>query len=226
MSGSGGVDGVRERPGCVIGIALGLLILGSTIAWITLPKTEARDGAQLMAAWFGAQAVPPGYTIEDARKLMGGEEVVKLLDGEAGAERELLALEPAGPDSGKQPIAWERIEVGAGDTRPRWLMFVRYPDDSGKSQVSRLFAADLLPGRIQDIGPQGGRMLLETGTLKWGERDAAYVLEREFERGGTFRDIVRVNLASEADPLILHASWGRSLPFSKARLEAVIETLE
>lgn len=217
---------VRERPGCVIGIALGLLILGSTIAWITLPKTEPRDGAQLMEAWFGAGRMPQGYSLEDARKLMGGEEVVKLVDGEAPDERELAATGPEQQGSDEKQVEWDRIEIGESDTRPRWLMFVRYPSDKGKSQVNRLFAADLKPGRIQDIGSQGGRMLLETGTLKWGDLDPAFVLEREFERGGTFRDIVRVNLSSASSPLILHASWGRSLPFAKARLQAVLDALK
>lgn len=219
-------DAVRERPGCVVGIALGLLILGSTVAWITLPKTEARDGAQLLAAWFGTAAVPEGYTIEDARKLIGGEEVVKLVDGEAPAERERAATPRAPQGAPEASVKWDRIEVGAGGTRPRWLMFVRFPSDSGRSQLNRLFAAELQPGRIQDIGPEGGRMLLETGTLTWGELDPAFVLEREFERGGTFRDIVRVNMSSESNRLILHASWGRSLPFSKPRLQAVLDALK
>lgn len=216
---------LRERSGCVIGIALGLLILGSVIAWIALPKTEARDGAQLLATWFEGKSAPIPYAIEDARKLMGGEEVVKLVDATAAPERELVVPGPEASSEREVRMQWDRVEVGAGDTLPRWLLFVRYPQERGDGNIRRLFDASLTPGRVQDVGKEGGRMLLELGTLHWGKLDPAYVLEREFERGGTFRDIVRVNLSSPNSPLLLHASWSRSMPFSKARLEAVLAPL-
>jgi hypothetical protein len=213
---------IGERPGCVIGIALGILILGSIIAWIALPKTEARDGAQLMATWFAGEGLPEGYAIDDARKLMGGEEVVKLLDTSSGEE---AARKPAPSSTDETPLEWGRVELGAHEQAPRWLMFVRYPLERGDADIRRLFAANLKLGRPDEIGKQGGRMLLEIGTLKWGAQDPAFVLERDFEAGGTFHDVVRVNLSTPTEPLILHAQWSRSQPFSKARLEALLATL-
>jgi hypothetical protein len=220
----------REHPGCVLGIALGLLILGCAIAWILLPKAEPRDGALLLREFLGLESVPAAYQVVDAAKLTGGEEVVQLLSSAAPPERELAKPAPieASPTPQGSPPArvdWSRIEPGASDQPPRTLLFVRYPKERGKREIQRLFSAVLQPGGLEELGPQGGRIVLQVGTLRWSDEDRAFVLEREFERGGTFRDMARVDLSAPELALIVKADWARSEPFSKARLEETLATL-
>jgi hypothetical protein len=68
-------------------------------------------------------------------------------------------------------------------------------------------------------------MVLELGTLSFGDANPAYVLERLFEPGGTFKDIARVDLSSAQKGLIVNAEWSRSEPFSKSRLQALLDSL-
>jgi hypothetical protein len=217
--------GAREKPGCVLGIAFGLLVLGSLVAWLVLPKTEKRDGAELMTAWFGRQAPAP-YEIGDAGKLMGGEEVVQLQDVTAGEESpRVTPPEPAAGATPEKRVDWAKLAQGPADRPPRSLTFVRYPAERAKSELKRLFSEDLAIGRLEEIGEGGGRMVLELGTLSLGDRHPAFVFEREFERGGTFRDVVRVDLSKDGDALVVNAVWSRSEPFAKGRLEALLGEL-
>ncbi len=214
----------RERPGCVLGIAFGLLVLGSIVAWIVLPKTEPRDGAQLFQTWFGAAVLPGDYAIRDAAKLMGGEEVVQCLDNTAEPERARIAVQSkAKGDESK--VDWERIDKGPVDRWPRALVFVSYPKDRAQKELNRLFDAKLSVGSFAEVPSKGGRMVLELGTLAVGERFLAYVVEREFEPGGTFKDVARLNLSKPEDALIVNAAWSRSEPYSKPRLQELAQAL-
>jgi hypothetical protein len=213
----------RERPGCVLGIALGLAVLIGLCWFLVTPKTEARDGAQLLAAWFREPPAAP-FEVRDAGKLMGGEEVVQLADALAAEERP--RAEPTAPDGpGPRKVDWARVERGPADRPPRTLTFVRFPQERAAAEKKRLFSDTLAIGRLDEIGPGGGRMVLELGTLALAGRSPAYVVEREFERGGTFRDIVRVDLSAEGDTLVLNAIWSRSEPYSKRRLEELVAGL-
>ncbi|MEO6709068.1 MAG: hypothetical protein ABIP42_05775 [Planctomycetota bacterium] len=217
---------VRERPGCVLGVALGILVLGAAIAFLVLPRTEKRDGAKLLDTWLGVQQLPAGFEIRDAAKFMGGEEVVKLENALVPAESEPTRPpenKPSGPAGQEQRVDWSRLTLGAADQLPRSLLFVRYPEGRATGELGRLFAETLTPGRPEEIGNRGGRMVLEIGTLAWGDSNAAYVLERKFEFGGSFKDIARVNLSSAEKGLIVNAEWSRSEPFSKSRLESLLD---
>jgi hypothetical protein len=224
MDARGDSSGVREKPGCVLGIAFGILLLGSLVAWLVLPKTEARDGAVLFQQWF-ASAPPAPYEVSDAGKLMGGEEVVKLVDSGAGEERP--RIEPTSAKSSKETVRvdWARVEQGPAGRRPRTVTLVRYPEERARVELKRLFSEKLAPGRLDEIGSGGGRLVLEVGTLDLEGRNAAFVLEREFERGGTFRDIARVDLSKDGDALVVNAVWSRSEPFSKQALAALLAGL-
>jgi len=217
---------VRERPGCVLGIAFGIMVLGSLIAFLWLPRTEKRDGGQLIEAWIGARELPAGYEIREAAKLIGGQEVVKLANAAAPAEKPRAAGAKPAKGAGPMPrVDWGRVAMGAPDQAPLTLLFVHYPENRSKSELARLFSEKLSVGRLDEIPESGGRMLLELGTLAWEGANPAYVLERNFEVGGTFKDIVRVNLSNVEPGLVLNAEWSRSEPFSKARLQAVLDAL-
>ena len=215
---------VRERPGCVLGVALGILVLGSLIAYLLLPRTEKRDGAQLLETWLGARELPAGFEIREAAKLIGGWEVVKLARADAPAEKPLaVTAKPAQGGGPMQRVDWGHVAMGAAEQAPLTLLFVHYPESRIKSELARLFSEKLSVGRLDEVQASGGRMLLELGTLAWGDASPAYVLERNFESGGTFKDIVRVNLSSTEPGLVLNAEWSRSEPFSKSRLQAVLD---
>lgn len=205
-----------ERVGCVLGIALGLLCLGSLVWFIVLPKAEPRDGVQLLRDWFALEAPPEGLEIGNAGKLMGGEEVLQLRATRAEPE----AAKPAAPSSSPQepPRDWGALPEGPKDREPRHWMFVTYPANGGRSRVQGLFRADLAPGRPDEVGSRGGRMIREVGTIDWHGAPAAFVLEREFEAGGSFRDLVRVDLSRNDRWRIAHVTWSRGEPFSKPRL--------
>lgn len=214
---------VRERVGCVLGIAFGLLVLGSIVAFIFLPKGEARDGARLFADWFGPTELPAGYAIVDAGKLTGGEEVLQLSRPDAPPEREKAA--PPKTEGKPERVDWARVELGLQDQFPRGITLVKYPTERAQSELNRLFSEKLQIGKLDEVGGQGGRMVLELGTIPWADKFAIFVLEREFEAGGTFRDIVRVNLSKDQDGLVANLAWSRSEPFAKDRLQAVLAGL-
>ena len=94
-----------------------------------------------------------------------------------------------------------------------------------KDELGRLFSAELQVGKLDEVGNMGGRMVLEVGTIPWGDQFAAIVVEREFEPGGTFRDSARINLSKPGEALIASTSWARCEPFSKARLQELLAGL-
>lgn len=206
-----------ERVGCVLGIAFGLLSLGSLVWFIVLPKAEPRDGTQLLHDWFALEAPPDGLEIGEAGKLMGGEEVLLLRDARAEPEIEKQSP-PSDSSPHESPRDWGALLEGPKDREPRHWMFVTYPANGGRSRVQGLFRANLTPGRPDEVGSKGGRMIREVGTIDWQGAPAAFVLEREFEVGGSFRDIVRVDLSRNDRWRIAHVTWSRNEPFSKTRL--------
>ncbi len=224
MAGNDREPVARERPGYVLGIALCILVLGSVVAWICLPKGEARDGAKLFESWFGSSAMPADFRIAEARRLMGGEEVLRLLRSNATPEREKrkALAEAKGNDA---RIDWARLEKGASDQFPLSILIVAYPKERAKDELGRLFFEKRQIGQLNEVGNMGGRMLLEVGTIPWGDQLAAFVVEREFESGGTFRDVARINLSKTDEALIASAGWARSEPFSKNRLQTLLERL-
>lgn len=224
----------RERPGCVLGIAFGLFLLVGLATYLWLPRSEPRDGTALLSAWF---ASPPGapFEVRDAGKLMGGQEVVQLVDASAAPEaprRETAEKEKAQPGA-ESRVDWARVEKGPAERPPRTLTFVRTPGGQARSERARLFSERLALGRVDDLGPQGGRIVLELGTLSLEGWSPAYVIERDFEAGGTFRDVARVDLTRAAAPgvttepdfLVLNAIWSRSEPCSKRVLESLVGSL-
>ncbi len=166
--------------------------------------------------------MPADFRIAEARKLMGGEEVLRLLRSNAAPEREKAVAEAKGNEA---RIDWARLEEGASDQFPLSLLIVAYPKQRAKDELSRLFSENLKLGQLNEIGNLGGRLLLEVGTIPWGDQLAAFVVEREFEPGGTFRDVARINLSRTDEALIASAGWARCEPFSKRRLQTLLESL-
>lgn len=173
--------------------------------------------------------------MRDAARLMGGEEVVQLVNGGAGEERprsEPQKQDPAGTrgeaeasSSGPGRVDWAKVEQGPVEQPPRTLTLVRYPEERAAAERRRLFSEKLTLGSLDEIGPEGGRMVLELGTLDLAGWTPAFVQEREFEAGGTFRDVVRVDLTRAGDVVVLNAVWSRSEPFSRSALKGLLASL-
>ena len=214
------------------------MIVVAALALLWLPRTEARDGAKLLAAWIGMHQLPPEFQIRDAAKLIGGEEIVQLVRVAAAPERE--------PQPKGARVDWSKVIQGAADQLPRAMLFVSYPKERGASELERLFPEKLVVGKLENVGVRGGKLVLEIGSLWPGESTTSYIVERNFELGGTFKDVVRVNLTDVSNGLIahtasarpeiaaksefsgglvLHAEWSRSEPFSKNRLQSLLENV-
>ena len=120
---------------------------------------------------------------------------------------------------------WTTLEIGEQGTPPIRAFLVWYPlataEQALDSQFRHVFWKDL-----RDFGADGGRLPLERGTVDWCGLDARYVHERELERGGTFRDWIRVNLTLENQGCVLIARWARGSPGSTERLEELLAHLE
>ena len=79
---------------------------------------------------------------------------------------------------------------------------------------------------LVEFGVDGGRATLDWGRLPWGEYSVLYVYERELEWGGTFRDVIRVNLSLGDQAAMLMARWPRGTPASKERLIELLAGFE
>jgi hypothetical protein len=64
-----------------------------------------------------------------------------------------------------------------------------------------------------------------SGKLGWRGFDADWVHERAFEKGGTFRDAMRVDLSLEKRPCVMTATWTRGEPASRIALDQLLEAI-
>ncbi len=148
-------------------------------------------------------------------------------------------MEPAPePSEGFAPrFDWSAIAIGPEGSPPSEGMLVTWPLAAARAQLESLFSVraagtsenlreqsrglDPLAG----LGPEGGRRVLASGRLEWGEFEAPYVHERKFEAGGTFVDTLRINLSGEREALVLFLRWPRGLPASQERALELLAAL-
>jgi hypothetical protein len=224
------------RSDSVVKVVVMLLALGA--AWMGLihRKEGPIDGAACLREWFAVAAAPEGFRLERAARQSDGARQVLLsrLDAEDEPPRKRDESRAGEGEVGAgHSFDWHALPQGRAGTPPRQILLVGYPADRAKS-LERLFRAEgsgegLPPSSEalagEPIKSTGGKRVLERGTLSWGEFAAPFVHEREYEAGGTFRDVVRVNLSRQERPLVLAASWTRGAPASKERLEGLLAIL-
>jgi hypothetical protein len=75
------------------------------------------------------------------------------------------------------------------------------------------------------LGPEGGTVLVERGRLDFRGWDSDWVHMRTYERGGTFRDAMRISLSTPDDPCVSTVTWPRGVPASRAVLEELMRPL-
>jgi hypothetical protein len=212
----------------VIALATGLSILGK--------RARVLDPAQTFAGWFEPATLPFGLQPVEAARQADGEVLLRLADPAAAPEPEPPEVEPAPKDPKGPPprFDWSAIAIGPEGTPPREGLLVTWPLAAARAQLESLFSvraassSDNLREQsrgldpLAGLGPEGGRRVLASGTLAWGEFESPYVHERKFEPGGTFVDTLRVNLSGEREALVLFLRWPRGSPASQER---ALETL-
>jgi hypothetical protein len=238
----------RESAAGVVGILFGLALVAVCVAFLWRQSVAPIDGSALLAEAFEFGELPYGLEVEAASRLATGERVVALTNPDAteperapGAEDDAdeasdepdaasgAATTEPDPDAPAgspemEPYDWSTLAIGPAGTPPIRAFVVWYPLASARAELDRQFR--WIPWRdLRDFHADGGRMPLERDVDDWSGYEAVYVLERELERGGTFRDWLRVNLTFDNEARVLIARWARGSPASKASVRELLAAL-
>jgi len=201
-------------------MGVGLLLLLGLVAALTRGETSPADGRALLTEWLGAEAFASYEVVSAVRR--GGRHEVLLADPDA--PEDAPEREPEKDEEGElEDVDWTALPIGTAGTPPVEVLVLHWPSlGAAAGELERLFGR---PEQDQDedeieivsFGPEGGRAVLDGGRLPWGEYEVMFVHERELEQGGTFRDVIRANLALEDSASVVFARWSRGLPGSKER---------
>ena len=228
---------VREHPGCALGIGFGLLLLLGLVSMMVAQKTRLADGERLFAEWFEPCVLPFDLEVAGATVEMRGEQVILLTrpdlpEEAAKAERPERERGAKDEQPDEQPedesFDWSAIESGPEGTPPREVVLLAYPAELAGSELEQLFGfSSEEEGEVEitDVDSGGGRVMMDRGRLDWGSYSTLYVHDRELEWGGTFRDVVRVNLTLQGQPRVMFVLWERGFPASLERVSELLEVL-
>jgi hypothetical protein len=210
--------------GAVVGVALVLMLLAALTAFLIVSRGGAIDGPAQLESAFGVRTIGPEYTIESAREMPGGARLVTFVDASAPPEAAQVVPDPKAKKPKDEHVDWSLLTIPPATARPRRVTFQFLAPGAGHDVVASFFH-DVDRKSIEELGPQGGKVTMETGKLAWRGFDATWVHERAFEAGGTFRDCMRVDLSLAKKPCVMTAEWSRGEPGSKAALDEVLEAL-
>lgn len=217
----------RETGAGVVGVAFGLFLLASLVLTVAIQGSKPLDPDELLAGSFDVGALPFGLRPVGGAVVATGEKLVALRAGDIEeAPRAETPDEDANAtgDDEDESFDWSAVEEGERGTPPVEAWLVWYVPKAGTAAVERLFE-DVAWKDLGDFGSEGGRLMTEQDTLVWAGYDAGYVVERELEPGGTFRDWARVNLSLPGRACILFARWARGCPASKEPLDELLAAL-
>lgn len=215
------------RASGVLVAAAGLVLLGGAAWWMTTPRARSLAPIETFEARFESRELPWGLRVVQAEQLSRGDIVLRL-------EREGLEPEPARakpldkpkPGVEGQRFDWSKVDYGVPGAPPREVVIAELPLEHAKTDLDELFKGGFeLRGDWSSIGDSGGKRVLRRDLVEWGELECAVVHEREFESGGTFRDVVRVNLSRAGEPRVLLARFGRGVSGSIEPVQAVLDAL-
>lgn len=229
----------------IVGIAFVLMAISALVVYLIASRGGPIDGAAQLESAFGVRAIGPDYAIVVQRELAGGARQVALEDTSAPPEPARAgdteratpaadAPEPAEATPGgdgrdeagddEERVDWSRVPIPSTQTRPRRITFL-FPDAERSHAVVDEFFRKIERGSLLDLGPEGGKVTIASGKLGWRGFDADWVHERVFEKGGTFRDGMRVDLSVEELPAVMTAEWTRGEPASRAALDEILAAL-
>jgi hypothetical protein len=218
-------------PWRVILTSATFLGLAGVAALFFQQRTRPIDAAELVARWYVPAAWPFGMLPREAAMLADGSEVVRFAPEtpideparRAGSRDELPVGEP--PSGGEKPyVDWTKLVAKPAGDPPLEVLIARHPRESGEQLLERQFRVRA-ERDLSMLPPEGGRRVLDVGTLPWSEFDARWVLEREFEPGFTFVDRIHVNLSHGEQVCILHARFARGTTASSERVEEFLAVL-
>jgi hypothetical protein len=210
--------------GLLIGVALGLMVLAGAAAFLLLGTGGPMDGAAKMQAVFGAAKLPFGLEISSATRMSSGGELV--VYEVPGAPVEATAPEASAEVESQEapPTDWSRVPVPSTGAPPRQASFLFVAGERGRSVLGEMIRE--VRGRDRsELGAEGGTVLLDRGRLDYRGWDSDWVHLRTYERGGTFRDAMRISLSTPEDPCVLTATWPRGSPGSLAQLQELVSPL-
>jgi hypothetical protein len=217
--------GRSAGAGIIVGVALLLMLLAALTAFLIAWRGGPIDGAAQLESAFGVRTIGDEYTLESAREMPGGARLIVFVDRSAAPEAVLAVPDPKAkkkPDEEK--VDWTHVTIPPATTRPRRVTFLFSAAGSSHYDMAAFFH-DIERKSIEDLGPEGGKVTIETGKLAWRGFDADWVHERAFEAGGTFRDEMRVDLSLEKKPCVMTAVWSRGETGSKAELDKLLAAL-
>lgn len=208
--------------------ALGFAVLAGALVWTLREAPRSSEPQAAFEAWFEPRELPFGLRPVEAQELVRGDTVLRL-------ERAELAPEPPRAESSsesdedskdKPRFDWSKVDYGTPGAPPREVVIARLELEVARDELETLFkGGEELRGDWSSIQSSGGKRILQRGLVAWGQLDCAWVHEREFESGGTFRDVVRVNLSSAGEPRVLIARFGRGVAGSIAPVEHLLAAL-
>lgn len=213
----------RVGPGAVLGIAIGFFVVLGCLGLIAFHGWRTFVASEGLETSFELSGLPEGFTLsDDAYLLPSGERVYVIADGSKELTRlpveDLGGLEPGegesteadtGDDHDFEEYDWTSIPVESTDQAPMQFFLVQYPTKRAEAVIRSEFQG-LDWKELKYIGAKGGRSAVEGGKLEWAGYAADFVREREFIRGGTFRDVLRVNLSVGGECWVGYALWPTS----------------
>jgi len=213
-----GSDSPRERESLVgvFGIGLGLSILLACVYTLIGYGTRSMAPTEALGGAFEVGAFPGTYQLEDEAVLLpSGERVVVISNGEEFEFDPVPVIKSArggrgGMGHGQDfvPYDWKGIAIGAEGAGPARLYLVNYPLGRASKVLASGFR-DLQWRELSDIGAEGGKAVVDGGKLEWAGYSADFVRERLFIKGGSFRDMLRVNLSIGSSCWVAYAIWPR-----------------
>ena len=211
--------------GQVLVVALGLAAVAVCVLVPFFYGSRTRAAGPALEQSYELGEMPHGFELgPEAFLLPGGERVFVFGAGLAGASskgptgltlEETLAgagLEPEGVEGSEAPSGpsdftdWASLRPVNTGGPPAFLFLVQYPSGRASSVINEQFRG-IEWKELRDIEAEGGRTAVDGGKLEWGEYAADFVQERNFVRGGTFRDSLRVNLSLGRECWIAYAVW-------------------
>jgi len=217
----------RESSAGVVGVALGLGLILLLVLVVAVQGSGVIDARALLESSFDVGVLPFDLELIEGAEVATGEKVV-VLEVPGAVE---LPRDPAFEDAPEideddegEPYDWTTLEEGETGTAPIQVFVIWYPARGATAAIERMF--DNARWRdLRDFQAGGGRLMTDKDTLVWAGYDADFVIERQLERGGTFRDWMRVNLSLPDRVCILLARWARGKPAAKERLTELLDAL-
>ena len=203
---------VRERAAGVLGVAFGLLLLAALGLAITLLLANRYDGATELERILPAERLPFGLALVESAALPTGERMIRLAAANEGAEGAEPSEDPEPPPDEviltlyRSPGAVTKLFATPDrgkehETRQRMRAWQKDPSFAMHSEMQR-------------------------GELRWSGWRAAFVRERSFQEGGSWRDSIRVNLSTEERLLVLFAQWPTDTEPSEKSLKELLKLVD